>query len=559
MAGLSGTLTAVVVSMLESNATGVNARVGAIEAGDPVPGGGLQAPGIRTIAALNANVDTSEKAGYSRYPALLVYCDKLSNTHKEKFREFSGRAHVVVEVRQAQDRLDGLEQSVQLYVDAVCALLDDSRGDLGSGLFYAGGYEVSYEPAGRGGSNFLQRAKVGFEVEVSKQAMAYMLSNAERWYVAKESTYGQIPAIAPGNRIPAVKLTAQQQREKSQRKDKTGSRTWQGSPVGMRMQTTFDLTSYMRDWPDPTVLPSQGPLFEAAMGAPGVIWGGNTSMATSTTTTVAFASPHGLTPGQAITSGGEIRFVSTIVDTLTVIVNAPFAVAPGLNGAIGQTANYSLALQLPSVSILDYWDPATAVQRALCGAAVDRMTVKLNGDFHEFEFKGIAQDLIDSGSFEAGQGGAAAYPAEPAQTGFSYAPVPGNLGQVWLGVSPSQFFSVSAASIQVQNDLDTRAKEFGTMLPQEIVPGMRTVSMSLELFEQDDQATAALYQAARQQSPISVMFQLGQVPGQMLGIYLQSLVPTVPQFDDSDKRLQWKFSDMRAQGTAENEIVVAFG
>jgi len=36
-------------------------------------------------------------------------------------------------------------------------------------------------------------------------------------------------------------------------------------------------------------------------------------------------------------------------------------------------------------------------------------------------------------------------------------------------------------------------------------------------------------------------------------------VPTVPAFDDSDKRLKWKFSDTRAQGAAENEMWVAFG
>ena len=137
--------------------------------------------------------------------------------------------------------------------------------------------------------------------------------------------------------------------------------------------------------------------------------------------------------------------------------------------------------------------------------------------------------------------------------------MPGNLGEVWLGVSPTQFFTVSSASIQIQNDLDTRAKEFGTTLPLAIVPGNRTVSVALELFGQDDAATTALYQAARQQSPVSMMFQLGQAPGQLLGIYLRSFVPAVPEFDDSDKRLQWKFSDGRAQGTAENEIVVAFG
>lgn len=164
MAGLSGTLTATVLSMLQSTTTGVNVRVGAIEQADS----GIHIPGIRTIATLNASVDISEKTGRVYYPALLVYCDQLSNTLKEKFRTFSGNAHTVVEVRHSQDVLDELESNLEAYVDAVCALLDDSRGDWGSGLFYSGGYEISYEPVGRGGSNFLQRAKVGFEVEVSK-------------------------------------------------------------------------------------------------------------------------------------------------------------------------------------------------------------------------------------------------------------------------------------------------------------------------------------------------------------------------------------------------------
>jgi hypothetical protein len=389
--------------------------------------------------------------------------------------------------------------------------------------------------------------------------MAYISSNANRWYIGRESAYGLVPAIAPGNRIPAVKLTAQQQRAKSQRQDKTGSRTWQGFPAGMRLQTSYDMTTYMRDWPDPTTMPSHGPLFEAAMGAPGVLWSGNTANTGTTASTIAFVTPHGLVPGQAITSAGEIRFAAAIVDASTVVLNAPFSAAPALGAAIGPTATYNLAEQLPSFSIFDYWDPVTAVQRVLCGAAVSGFTVKLNGDFHQFDFKGPAQDLLDSSSFTTGQGGLTAFPAEPALDGFSYSPVPGNLGEVFLGVFPTQFCTVSAASIQIQNDLESRCQEFGTILPLAIAPGTRTVSVTLELFEKDDAATAALYQAARQQSPVGMMFQLGQIPGQLLGIYLKSLVPSVPQFDDSCSRLQWKFSEMRAQGTSEDEIVVAFG
>jgi hypothetical protein len=55
------------------------------------------------------------------------------------------------------------------------------------------------------------------------------------------------------------------------------------------------------------------------------------------------------------------------------------------------------------------------------------------------------------------------------------------------------------------------------------------------------------------------MLQLGNVSGQMMGVYLQSVIPDVPEFDDSTNRLQWKFRPSRAQGTVDNEIAVAFG
>jgi hypothetical protein len=79
------------------------------------------------------------------------------------------------------------------------------------------------------------------------------------------------------------------------------------------------------------------------------------------------------------------------------------------------------------------------------------------------------------------------------------------------------------------------------------------------LFELVDAQTAALYQAARSRSPISVMFQLGEQTNQLFGAYMPAMVPEVPEYDDSQTRLEWKFSNCRAQGTAENELYVAFG
>jgi hypothetical protein len=83
--------------------------------------------------------------------------------------------------------------------------------------------------------------------------------------------------------------------------------------------------------------------------------------------------------------------------------------------------------------------------------------------------------------------------------------------------------------------------------------------MNFSLYEMDDAGTAALYQAARQRSPISVMMQLGQQQGELFGLYMQSVVPEVPAFDDTDKRLQWQFQSCRAQGSVNDEIFFAFG
>ena len=50
---------------------------------------------------------------------------------------------------------------------------------------------------------------------------SYISSNANRFYTGLETAYGVVPAISASNRIPALKLTVQQQLEATQRKDKT--------------------------------------------------------------------------------------------------------------------------------------------------------------------------------------------------------------------------------------------------------------------------------------------------------------------------------------------------
>jgi len=190
---------------------------------------------------------------------------------------------------------------------------------------------------------------------------------------------------------------------------------------------------------------------------------------------------------------------------------------------------------------------------------MDKMQIRVNGDFHEFRFSGPACDLIDSASFEAGQAGLSEFPTEPAQTGFDYSIVPGHIGQVWIGSGPTQFFTLTEAEIELSNHVATRNREFGSDLPRCLSAGEREVSINFSLFEQEDTATKELYQAARQRSPLPVMFQLGSQQGQMFGIHMNGVIPEVPEFQDSDSRLEWKFASSRAQGSINDELYIAFG
>lgn len=387
---------------------------------------------------------------------------------------------------------------------------------------------------------------------------AYISSNANRLYAAREAGYGQVPAITAGNRFPAVKLTTRQQLDVADRKDKTGSRTFGGVPAGSRKRTSFQLRTYMTGW-DQNGEPGYGPLFEASLGGSPLLFTGGVLAAGTTQSQLVFNAVHGLISGQAVTHGGELRFVDAVVNDSTAILNAPLSVTPMAGSPVGPTVTYMLQTQLPSVSVFDYWSPATSVQRILAGAAVDRLDIQINGDYHEFEFRGGAQDILDSVSFASGMGALSSFPAEPAPDVFDYTIIPGHLGQAWLGANPDRFYTITDATVRLENDIDFRAREFGSALARCLAPGRRSVSANFSLYEQDDEAHKALYQAARQQSPIAVMFQLGQQSGQLFGAYMRSVVPEVPDFDDSDRRLQWAFRDARAQGTIDDELVVAFG
>lgn len=150
-------------AMLKAD-SGLPARIGALAVAANLDlGSAINAE----IISRNVAAELAEKHAGTKYPAVYVYCAKAENTLREKFRRFSGTAELHVEVRLSHDHMDDLEQMVQLYVEAVTDVLDRSRGHWTEGIFYTGGYEITYGPVKKGGRNFLQVAKVRLEVNLS--------------------------------------------------------------------------------------------------------------------------------------------------------------------------------------------------------------------------------------------------------------------------------------------------------------------------------------------------------------------------------------------------------
>jgi hypothetical protein len=386
----------------------------------------------------------------------------------------------------------------------------------------------------------------------------YIASRENRFYVNVEQSFGAVAAVTAAHRFAASGLDISEEAVYPQRRDKTGTRT-RGPVAGpLRRKVDFAVKSYLVGTEAGTS-PNCGPLIQSAMGKAPLVSAGGIVESLPAVNRIRFTTAHSLVLGQGVSFGGEVRFVVAVVDDYTVELNVPFTLAPGAGALTGPTVSYSLGNDLKSLSLYDYWSPDSAVQRLVCGGVVDRMKVSVNGDVHDLEFSGPGCDVIDSASFTSGLGQLSAFPVEPALAAeYRAVPVSGHLGQAWIGAIPSQFSTLTKASMELDNGVEMRSLEFGSSVPRCFVPGPREVSFDFMLFGRDDVATTAVYQAARTRSPLQMMLQLGQQGGQMMGIYVKSMVPEVPEFEDKESRLQWKFSGCLAEGSGDDELYITF-
>ena len=389
--------------------------------------------------------------------------------------------------------------------------------------------------------------------------MSFISSNQNRVYAAAEPSYGVAPSVEQLTRLPLVRLSARRRTELPKRLDKTGTRTFAGIPQGSRKHTRVELRTHLSQWAAQVQEPSYGCLFRSALGGAVQSFGGGVVIGTSSSgMRIQFQSPHNLTPGQGLSIGNQIRFTTTVPDPHSVDINAPFSVTPPPGAQASRTITYRLGSLTSSVCLLDCWSPSGAVQRAIAGFAVDEFTVEINSDFHEFQFSGPAHDLVDNLTFQEGQSGFVSFPEEPTGEHETPSLVPGHLGEAIIGNLTSSMVHLTKARVQMRNNLDVTPREFGAERLRDVIAGLREVVTDFEVCAAADEGHNELYSALKQGDGFPLMMQLGQRTGELFGVYLPSVVGDTPTFEDSDTRLRWRVQSCRAQGSADDEMVVAF-
>jgi len=161
---IGSAITGKVIQRMTAPIGGVNANVATLTQG------AVSIPGILDPAQVrsgNIASDLAERSDAVQYPAANIYCEKIVNSQVEKFRTFSGKLQMAIDLRHSEDRLDQVQGNLETYTDAVMGVLAASLGDWGGGMYYAGGYQVAIGPVKHGGRNFIQTAKITFEIGVS--------------------------------------------------------------------------------------------------------------------------------------------------------------------------------------------------------------------------------------------------------------------------------------------------------------------------------------------------------------------------------------------------------
>lgn len=151
------------IELVRDPSAGFQAQLSSIAARDRVS---LKALARRSLFVMNAAPELVDQSRDADYPELFVYAERLENEAREKFASFSGTVRSAAEIRISSEVPDRLEADLHRYLEAIVNVLQQAPQGWEPGMVFTGRYTVTCSPARLGGENFIQTAKINFDLDL---------------------------------------------------------------------------------------------------------------------------------------------------------------------------------------------------------------------------------------------------------------------------------------------------------------------------------------------------------------------------------------------------------
>jgi hypothetical protein len=233
--------------------------------------------------------------------------------------------------------------------------------------------------------------------------------------------------------------------------------------------------------------------------------------------------------------------------------------APTLTG--GQLVYTFLDTPIPSFSMASYRTPSTLNQRIATGCIVKTIMFNFGQDVAEFTAEGDCHNVVESDNFSFATAeekcGLSVFPPEPSSPVTNGGIIAGFTGLITIDGNAI----VRIRNLQVKMDTqgDVVKDTFGFYYPTDIEAGVRLVTCTFSLYEDDEAAEQALRQVSISKTPVDISAVVGAVSGSIVECDLTQVLLASPTSDDSGLRYVQSWPESRAYGTsitALNELTV---
>jgi hypothetical protein len=223
----------------------------------------------------------------------------------------------------------------------------------------------------------------------------------------------------------------------------------------------------------------------------------------------------------------------------------------------------------PPLTILSFnhGQPSTGSAYAI-GAVTQRATLTVNADILGLAVSGTALGVAEVDTFSIldadVQGGLSAFPTEPTTFTSNGVATHGYGGSFYFIIGNTAFPLPKMGTnltIEINTGIDLFGEFVDTFYPAAVLYGPRSVTVSLSFLNNDSAVLVSLKQAARQNTPIQVGYDLLSNPsGQRVSIRARNVQLIPATFRDNNNSVTCDFGTSLASGSAgaSDDLTIGF-